>query len=35
MLTSYAEILLGKKTDNFDELMAAATEERDVADGEE
>ncbi|URE14430.1 Alba [Musa troglodytarum] len=28
------EILLGK-TENFDELMAAAAEERDVGDGEE
>ena len=28
------EILLGK-TENFDELMAAAAEERDVVDGEE
>ena len=28
------EILLGK-TENFDELMAAAAEERDAADGEE
>ncbi|XP_038986444.1 uncharacterized protein At2g34160-like isoform X2 [Phoenix dactylifera] len=28
------EILLGK-TESFDELMAAAAEERDVADGEE
>lgn len=28
------EILLGK-TENFDELMAAAAEEREVADGEE
>ena len=27
------EILLGK-TENFDELMAAAAEERDVVDGE-
>ncbi|KAI4294792.1 hypothetical protein MLD38_040883 [Melastoma candidum] len=28
------EIVLGK-TENFDELMAAATEEREIADGEE
>lgn len=31
---SQIEILLGK-TENFDELMAAAAEERDIGDGEE